>query len=837
MLITPTCELADNLVIGAPTCVSELRTTFAVISAPLSDRICSGTPRMSMTSAMIEIKAIYFRFDLNVWFGSCVASRFRRVGGKRSCVNISDGCSFSVGGILASADPVIRRTTKGRAVMNANARGEFNVAVVGGGPGGLFSAWHLAAKAGSACKITIYEATSRLGGKIVTNQFAGVGPYEAGVAEIYDYSHIGPDPLRDLIENELHLPIRHIKGGACVLNDKIVHDLTELGEHFGPETQRQAELFYNKCASLLSPSEYYSSARNVDNPHVWSKFSGERLLCNEIADETASRYVRAMAHSDVAAAPHFTNGLTFLKNALMDDPTYMRMYSVDGGNEQIVSKLADELDAEVKLDSPLKSIQPLDDGTYRLEFGLNGAVRTTVADYVIIALPLTALSIIKWQSLPLQQAIDKHIHYFDRPGHYLRATLLFERPYWREHISGAWWMCDAFDGCCVYDEGSRHDLGQWGALGFLIAGNAALGMANLPDDKIVEMCLDTLPTELAYGRELIVDSRVHRWMASVNAIPGGYPARSPYLNHRPNAERFPRLVLVGDYMFDSTLNGVLNSADSATDIVISDVLFRRRGGVDDCSRIELQTPPERPPYEQIHDPDFLADMFDITWNLKPGARVLHLGSGSGNLVAALRERGFDAWGIEADHATQKQTSDVAKKHNLRGEYDNLPADIGKFDVVLETALCTLGRQQASRTIAEMRRVTRRGAILGSVTVDLMIDIIERNDLLVGVRTLTSRWDWSDQLCFAGFDFALANSSLLDLAWRRAQEIGAGPGHWYEDAESMMYCFLSVDDKRAVQMQAAARTSSTKFKFHSESVPEGIIIRGYVDETPTLTPGE
>src|SRR5512142_2215796 len=38
----------------APTWVSQLRTTFAVISAPLSDRMCSGTPRMSMTSASLK---------------------------------------------------------------------------------------------------------------------------------------------------------------------------------------------------------------------------------------------------------------------------------------------------------------------------------------------------------------------------------------------------------------------------------------------------------------------------------------------------------------------------------------------------------------------------------------------------------------------------------------------------------------------------------------------------------------------------------------------------------------------------------------------------------------
>jgi len=61
---------------------------------------------------------------------------------------------------------------------------DFRVAVVGGGPGGLFTAWYLAAKAGTACNIHIFEASDRLGGKIVTGSFAGVGLYLAGVAEI-----------------------------------------------------------------------------------------------------------------------------------------------------------------------------------------------------------------------------------------------------------------------------------------------------------------------------------------------------------------------------------------------------------------------------------------------------------------------------------------------------------------------------------------------------------------------------------------------------------------------------------------------------------------------------
>ena len=620
---------------------------------------------------------------------------------------------------------------------------------------------------------------------------------------------MGPDPLRELIENDLELPIKHIAGGACVLGGKILQETKALAEHFGQKTCDEAEAFYARCAAMLRPNDYYSSARNVDNAHAWARISGEELLAREINDETARRYVRVMAHSDVAAPPHLTNGLTFLKNTLMDTEGYLNVFSVNGGNEQIVRRLADEIDAEVRLNVPVKSIQPLPDGTYLLEMGTNGSVETVIADYVVLALPLTALSIIEWKSAALQQAMARHINYFDRPGHYLRASLLFERPFWREFLQGAWWMSDAFDGCCIYDEGSRQDLGQWGVLGYLIAGNAALGLANMPDEQIVELCLDALPPELAHGRKLFVDSRIHRWMASVNAIPGGYPIRSAFENHRPNADQFPRLLTVGDYSFDATLNGVFDSADTASDIILSDILFRRQAErkTHEASVGPIVSAPaiaEAALCEQILEADFLADILEVTWGLRSGARILHIGSGAGSVVRALRALGFDAWGIEQNEAAWQQTPEEMKGFNILGTYTGLGAADESFDAVLETGLCCLSRKEIPVAVAELRRVARRGLILGSVTTDLTIDLIERNGMLSGVKTLTSRWDWSDFFLAVGFEFALADPALLDRAWKRAQAAGAGPGHWYEDAESLLYCFFEVGEASASDDLATAR---------------------------------
>lgn len=672
----------------------------------------------------------------------------------------------------------------------------FRVAIVGGGPGGMFSAWQLANKAGSACKITIYEATNRLGGKIQTGSFAGAGLYEAGVAEIYDYSDLGPDPLRELIEKDLGLDIRHIQGGACVLADKPLASVDDLAESFGHNARDQAMAFRARCAQLLNPKAFYKCARDADNAHPWFNRTAEEILESEISDPVARRYIRVMSHSDVAAPPHLTNGLNFLKNVLMDVGDYMNIYSVVGGNEEIVRKLADDLDAEIRLNTGIRSVEPLPDGTYRLTVGSNGTTETIVADYVILALPLTALSIIEWRSPALHHAIVDHVRYFDRPGHYLRASLLFQRPFWREQLQGAWWMLDAFDGCCVYDEGARHDLGHWGVLNFLIPGNAALGLANMPDEEIERLCIEALPHCLGDAKRLLVDRRIHRWMASVNAIPGGLPVRSLRENHHPDPVRLPGVFLVGDYIFDATLNGVLDSADAATEMLVAEVLQRRRPVA-----ISPQAEPHGETFQQFYAVDFLVDIMRVVWGVEPGGRTLVAGSGAGETVAALRAVGFDAYGVESDPERHARTPIDMRAFNLLADFASLPFPNGSFDVVLEASLCRTPRAKLDAATDELRRVARSGVFLASVVSDLAVDLVERHGLLNGVETLLSRWEWSEHLNSHGFDLSLSDPERLEAAWRRALAANAGPGQWCEDSEGLLYCFYdAVSDVTAADAQ-------------------------------------
>jgi monoamine oxidase len=665
---------------------------------------------------------------------------------------------------------------------------QLHVTIVGGGPSGLFTAWYLAAKLGPACRITILEASGRLGGKIMTGNIAGVGLYEAGVAEIYDYSAHGPDPLRDLIEKDLGLKVRHIKPSGCILDGHILPDIEALADHFGGATYHAAAAFKRGCAGLLKPWNYYQSSRSADNAHPWAQMSGEDVLATQIGDDVARRYTRIMCHSDVAAPPHQTTGLNLLKNVLMDVDGYLDLYSVAGGNEQIVHRLSAQLDAEIRLNTRACSVAPGDGAAIRLIAVTNGRVEAINSDFVVLAVPLAALSIIDWRSGPLRRAMFNHIGYFDRPGHYLRATLVFEHPFWREHFDGAWFMLDAFDGCALYDEGARHDVGSWGVLGFLIAGNAALELANLPDERIEEMCLDVLPAQFAQARSLLVDRRVHRWMAAVNAIPGGALVRDRLVNHRP-VESLPQILVVGDYMFDSTLNGALDSAEVASDVIVADIVMRRRiaGNGIAVVRVDAAGAASEAALAPFFGGPFLAQMLKVVWGLGPGAKVLGIGSESAIAVVALGDLGFDVCVIDIDQLGRKP--------------GGLPFAEHHFDAVVEIGLCRLPRTAIVPAIAELARVARCGVMLGSVVSDLPVEMIECHDLLAGVETFASRWDWSEEFLAQGFGHALVDPDRLAEAWRCAQAYGAGPGSWYEDSEGLLYCFYSVECVQARDRRA------------------------------------
>src|SRR5436309_1036750 len=108
-----------------------------------------------------------------------------------------------------------------------------------------------------------------------------------------------------------------------------------------------------------------------------------------------------------------------------------------------------------------------------------------------------------------------------------------------------------------------------------ITGSDALAFAKLGDRELIDAALKSLPASFGDARAHFMEGKTYRWLSSVNALPGGLPARDVMTNHRPEPKQHSGLVVVGDYLFDSTLNGLLDSSDAATDIILTEMIKLR----------------------------------------------------------------------------------------------------------------------------------------------------------------------------------------------------------------------------------------------------------------------
>jgi monoamine oxidase len=446
------------------------------------------------------------------------------------------------------------------------------IAIVGGGPGGLFTAWHLERLAASPLAITIFEASTRLGGKVLTPSFAGAPiRYEAGAAELYDYSPVAEDPLRQLVRS-LGLPTVAMGGAAVYAAGRRIANLDDVADVCGPDGRAAIEAFDTWARSALTPAEFYEAGSD----HAGSAAPAGRFheSLTRIGSGPARGYLETMLKSDLATEPAATTASYGLQNYLMNDPAYMRLYCIAGGNEQLIAALVSSLAADVKLEAGVLAIGGSERGPLVVEWQTAGVHHEETFDAVVVAIPIDALSRLEFHGAHLAAALRRHVAHHDHPAHYLRITVLFDRPL-PPGGDDSYLMLDAFGGCCLYVESGREPAASHGVLGWLIGGEAAVEMAGLPDEDLLTAALGTLPGPWAPLRHHAIEARVHRWQGAVSGVPGGWEPLPVDRRHQPCPTNHPNLLVVGDYLFDTTLNGVLDSAEHVAGWLAADLAAGR----------------------------------------------------------------------------------------------------------------------------------------------------------------------------------------------------------------------------------------------------------------------
>jgi len=427
---------------------------------------------------------------------------------------------------------------------------------VGGGPGGLLTALELERQVTAPVRITLFEAADRLGGKLLTPSFRTVPVrYEAGAAEFYDYSLHGHDPLRELVR-ALGLPTCPIAGPRVHVDGQAVANLDDLRERLGADAAAALLAFDARARGLLGPREFYQAGHEPIAAGQGDRF--DRALAG-IPAPAARRYVETLIHSDLAAEPADTRLGYGLQNYLMNDPRYLRLYRIAGGNDRLVAALAARLAARVRLRTPVTEIGPATDDRLLVTSGAHATACHEAFDAVVLALPLAGLAALQTGDPRLAGALRRHVAHHDHPAHYLRVTLLLDRPVNGVPGDDDFLMLEAFGGACLYVESRSDPTARHGVLGWLLGGEAAVRMAALEDDRLVTEMLASLPEAVAARLGTVLEARVHRWIGAVSALPGGWAPLPVDHRHRPAATH-PNLFCVGDYLYDSTLNGVLDSA-------------------------------------------------------------------------------------------------------------------------------------------------------------------------------------------------------------------------------------------------------------------------------------
>ncbi len=434
------------------------------------------------------------------------------------------------------------------------------IAIVGGGPGGIFAAYELQRIADRPLDVTIFEGSQRLGGKLFSPRFENSNArYEAGAAEFYDYAHFGDDPLKDLVL-EMGLTVQPMGGPSVVVDGRVLSNVDDVRDVLGAEAVSSLLAFDRSARDRLTPREFHASGDfDLSNPDSRHHCFGETI--SSIDCPRARKYVCHMIHSDLAAEPTQTNAVYGMQNYLMNDPAYMRLYGIEGGNERLIEELVKRIDARILLGQKVEMIRRGLAQTMQVRSVSNGIAHDEYFDAVVIALPHDQVAKIDFQGATLTPAIAAHHAHHNHPAHYLRVTMVFDHPFWRDRFQDSYWMLDRFDGCCLYDESSRDLASRYGVLGLLVGGDAAKSHASMSDDQLIEEALASLPASLSQARELLVEARVHRWVGAVSAMPGGRHSIALDRRHQPEPTDHPNLYIVGDYLFDSTLNGVLDSAN------------------------------------------------------------------------------------------------------------------------------------------------------------------------------------------------------------------------------------------------------------------------------------
>ena len=288
-------------------------------------------------------------------------------------------------------------TVLGRFAPLASGATAPRVAIVGGGLAGLTAALRLKQAGVNA---TVYEASSRLGGRCFTGRgvFAEEQIFEHG-GELIDNGHIAMKQLAQELGLDLDNLVQGEVGG------------TEMLGHFDGRPYSVAAMtadlktiwqqLHKDTAAASYPTTYLSSTergRQLDQLSIarWIDLYVPGGLTSQLGQMLDVAY-----NIEYGAETTVQSSLNLLYLLGYVGPGQFRTFGksnekfhVRGGNDLVVTRMAQQLDGQIKVANELVAIALSSGGTYKLTFRAGSGTTTVTADHVVLALPFSTLRLV-----------------------------------------------------------------------------------------------------------------------------------------------------------------------------------------------------------------------------------------------------------------------------------------------------------------------------------------------------------------------------------------------------------------------------------------------------------
>jgi len=348
------------------------------------------------------------------------------------------------------------------------------VVIVGAGLAGLAAA-HALAKSG--VRATVYEGSTRLGGRCWTERqaFADGQIAERG-GELIDTSHA---TMRALVP-ELGLALDDLLAAEPAGSEPVAwfdgapYTAADIARDFAPvlpAIERDAAVLGD---DLPTYAHHTPAQRRLD------RMSAAQWIAANVPGGMGSRFGALLVNAygeELGGNPGEISAVTMVsllagspKDRFSPYEESDQRYHVRGGNDQVVTRLAEPVASSIETGSRLVALARRADGRYRLVLVRDGAEREEIADRVILALPFTLLRLADTRDAGFSARKRQSIAELGM-GRNTKTQLQFDERFWlAAHCNGEYRLRGAFQ--TTWDVTRAQD-GRAGVLNFFAGGAAA----------------------------------------------------------------------------------------------------------------------------------------------------------------------------------------------------------------------------------------------------------------------------------------------------------------------------------------------------------------------------